>query len=160
MRFCVCVSGLFLSTTLFAVSPWFDAMINLKSMSLSALAVIQSTRAFSLNAASVSATRYRPYRHLVPRTRCQHTDTAAARRTRKGDAKQQVTRMEAGAPPGSPSPVLGRGREVSRRERDNLYPKTRGAFLHSRDTPHTRGTPCCCSVIRGTFTSPLWVIQR
>lgn len=90
---------------------WFDAMINLKSMSLSALAVIQSTRAFSLNAAAVSPTRYRPYRHLP---RCQHTDTAA-RRTREGGAKQQATRVKAGASPGSPSPVLGRGREVSRR---------------------------------------------
>lgn len=95
-------------------------MIYLKSMSLSALAVIQSARAFSSNAASVSATRHR-YGYLAPRTRCRHT---APRLAKDGDAKQQVTRMEAGASPDSPSPVLGRGREVGRRNVATCYPES------------------------------------
>lgn len=134
-------------------------MINLKSMSLSALAVVQSSRAFSLNAASVSATRYRD-RHHVPRTRCQHT---AARRSR--DGKQQVTRMEAGASPGSSSPVLGRGREVGRRNRGKEpviirrseeagnYCKADGAALHCDASKSLSGM---CIIV----STPFVALQR
>jgi len=81
--------------------------MNLKSMGLSALAVVQSARAFSLSSRplAVSTVRCRQ----VSRGRCRHTAAAAGR---GGGVKRHVTRMEAGEKAGPSSPVLGRGREV------------------------------------------------
>lgn len=92
-------------------------MMNLKSMSLSALAVIHSTRAFSLCVRPPTALATTRCRQLLRTTRCRHNVTRSYSRSVKRQGTTAAVRMEAGgtSSPDSTSPVLGRGREVGRR---------------------------------------------
>ncbi|CBJ49172.1 FAD binding / catalytic/ tRNA dihydrouridine synthase [Ectocarpus siliculosus] len=81
-------------------------MMKLKSMSLSALVVVHSARAFPLAIPSQhQGLRARRCRHTAAAPPVDHWETDGKKHGRR-------TRMEAGAAPDSPPSALGRGREV------------------------------------------------